>query len=178
MKEEFGGKLTIEWRSFPLRPVPDATVRFKGTYREEAWKRLQALTAGDGIRYEVWSKEEYPTWSLPAAEAAKCAAIQGEIIFERLHLALYEAFFSKGINIALPEEVASLAKEAGCDMDRYQRDIASGQARALVLEDYDIAKSRHAVRAIPTVIINGGAPLVGLHPVEAYRALLLTEPAP
>jgi len=178
LREELGHQLRIEWRSFPLRPVPDPTVRFHGTYREAAWKRIQALTAADGILYEPWSKEEYPTWSLPSLEATKCAALQGEELFERLHLRLYEAFFTRGINIGEPQHVARIAEEAGCEMDQYRVDLESGHARALVLQDVELAARHHGVRAIPTIIIitDNGEPrersLVGLQPIEVYRSAL------
>jgi len=148
-------------------------VTFRGTFREKAWQRVQAQAITDGIRYEPWSGEEFPTWSLPALEAAKCAALQGDDLFERLHLSLYEAFFTRGINIERPEELVTIAEHAGCDMTRYQADLTSGHARALVLSDYESARAQHAVRAIPTVVINGAQPLVGLHPLKAYRSALL-----
>jgi predicted DsbA family dithiol-disulfide isomerase len=183
LREELGHQLKIEWRSFPLRPIADPTVRFHGSYREAAWKRIQALTAAEGIHYELWSKDEYPAWSLPSLEGAKCAALQSEECFERLHLRLYEAFFTRGINIGQPENVARIAEEAGCEMDQYRIDLESGRARALVLRDFELATRQHGVRAIPTIIImNNGEPrersLVGLQPIETYRSALQAREPP
>src|SRR2546429_2969461 len=39
LEEEFGDSLVLEHRAFPLRPAPDPTASFKGTYREQAWLR-------------------------------------------------------------------------------------------------------------------------------------------
>ena len=77
----------IEWKAFPLRPEPDPNVRFKGTYREEGWKRCNAMAEPDGIRFTPYPRDDYPSWSLPALEAAKCVALQGPEPFERLRVA-------------------------------------------------------------------------------------------
>jgi hypothetical protein len=39
----------IEHRAFPLRPAPVPAVGFKGTYREEGWRRCGQMSAEDGI---------------------------------------------------------------------------------------------------------------------------------
>lgn len=121
--------------SFPLRPEPEPSVRFKGTYREEGWKRCNAMAEPDGIHYTPYPRDDYPSWSLPALEAAKCVALQGPEPFERLHLRLYEAFFTRSVNIA----------------------------------DYEGAIVRDRVRAIPTIIVEGGARLTGLVDLATYR---------
>lgn len=164
-----GPQLTIEWKAFPLRPVPDPSAKFKGTYREEAWKRCAAMAEPDGVVYNMWEREDYPDWSLPALEAAKCAALQGEEIFQRLHLRLYEAFFTRGKNIAVAGEVVEVVRESGADMTRFLADYESGKARQWVLQDYEEAVTRNGVRAIPTVVVNGGQPLVGLVSGAEYR---------
>ncbi len=172
LKNELGDRLTIQWKAFPLRAVPDSAATFKGTYREEAWKRCQAQAASDGIVYTLWSRQDYPQWSLPALEAAKCVAFQGAEAFERLHLKLYEAFFSGGRNIANPDEVTEVVKESGADMERFLTDFKGGTARALVLRDYEEAVTRDGVQAIPTVLVSGGRRVVGLVDFAEYRRVV------
>jgi len=171
LKGELGDRLRIEWRAFPLRPLPDPTATFKGTYREEAWKRCRAFAAPDGIVYNLWARDDYPNWSLPALEAAKCVALQGDEAFERLHLRLYEAFFSQGRNIANPDEVAAVVSESGADLERFRTDLESGRARAAVLSDHEEAVTQ-GVRAIPTVVVNGARRIVGLVDFLEYRRVL------
>ena len=167
-----GGRLSINWKAFPLRPTPDPSVTFKGTYRKEAWKRCAAMAEPDGIVFTMWSRNDYPTWSLPALEAAKCVALQGEEAFRRLHLRLYEAFFTRGVNISVPEEVSRVVRESGADMTRFLADYESGKARDRVLHDYEEAVTREGVRAIPTIIGDGGQRVVGLVSAVEYRRML------
>ena len=172
IQQEMGGRLSIEWKAFPLRPVPDPSVTFKGTYREEAWKRCAAMAEPDRVVFTMWSRDDYPTWSLPALEAAKCVALQGEEPFRRLHLQLYEAFFTRGKNIAVPEEVVEIVRESGADMTAFLADYESGKARDWVLHDYEEAVTREGVRAIPTIIGEGGQRVVGLVSAVEYRRML------
>lgn len=167
-------RLTIEWKAFPLRPVPDPSVTFKGTYREEAWKRCRTMAEPDGIVFHMWTRDDYPNWSLPALEAAKCVALQGDDAFQRLHLRLYEAFFTRGKNIAITEEVVEVVRESGADMTRFLPDYESGQARGWILRDYEDAVTVNGVRAVPTVILNGERRLVGLLDQGDYRRTLET----
>jgi predicted DsbA family dithiol-disulfide isomerase len=169
LKDEMGDDLQIQWKAFPLRPEPDPTVAFKGTYREEGWRRCGAMAASDGITYAPWPRDDYPNWSLPALEAAKCVALQGPEAFDRLHLRLYEAFFSRSINIAKPEELLGVVKDTGVDMARFVADWESGVAREAVARDYEEALTRDRVRAIPTIIVEGGRRLTGLVDLPTYR---------
>jgi predicted DsbA family dithiol-disulfide isomerase len=126
------------------------------------------MADGDGLAFTPWTRSDFPNWSLPALEAAKSVARQGRPAFERLHLRLYEAFFTLGRNIANPSEVAEIVRESGADMDRFAADVASGEARTEVVRDYERAVSEHGVRAIPTIVV-GGRRLVGLVELAAYR---------
>ena len=174
-----GDDLVIEWRAFPLRPEPDPDARFKGTRREEGWRRCQAMSEGDGLRFTPWPRHEFPAWSMPALEAAKCAARQGPEVFERLHLDLFAAFFSASVNIADPAELYPVVEASGADMGQFIADFEAGVGRAPVIEDYREAVQRHQMRAIPTVIVDGGPRLTGLTELAAYRkAIEAGRPAP
>jgi predicted DsbA family dithiol-disulfide isomerase len=164
-----GDDLVIQWKAFPLRPEPDPSVSFKGTYREEGWRRCNAMAASDGIMFTPWPRDDYPNWSLPALEAAKCVALQDAGAFDRLHLRLYEAFFGRSINIAKRDELLGVVEEAGVDMTRFLRDWESGVARDAVSRDYEEALGRDRVRAIPTIIVEGGRRLTGLVDLPTYR---------
>ncbi len=120
----------------------------------------------------MWARDDYPTWSLPALEAAKCIALQGDDAFERLHLLLFEAFFSKGINIGKREEVIKVVRGAGVDMDRFLKDYDAGTARAQILKEYEEAITAYQVNSIPTVIFDGGQKVIGATSINEYLKIL------
>jgi predicted DsbA family dithiol-disulfide isomerase len=162
----------LEERAFPLRPAPDPSAKFKGTYREAGWRRCHQMSDGDAV-FTPWPHDDYPSWSLPALEAAKCVALQGDhAVDDRLHLGLFEAFFTKSRNIARPEEVIRVVEAAGADMARFRADYEAGTGRSLVISDYRAAVEEDGVQGIPTVIVpESGERVVGLADLDAYRRL-------
>ena len=160
----------LEHRAFPLRPAPAAGVPFKGTYREEGWRRCNQMSSVDGITFTPWPHATMPNWSMPALEAAKCVARQSDELFERVHPRLYEAYFTKSLNIADPRVVADIVAAEGVDMARFGADLESGAGREAVVKDYEAAVAE-GVRSIPTVIVpETGRALVGLVDATMYRA--------
>jgi predicted DsbA family dithiol-disulfide isomerase len=165
-----GASLVVEHRAFPLRPAPVAPVPFKGTYREDGWRRCGQMAAADGITFTPWPHAQMPNWSLPALEAAKCVARQSEDVFGRVNLALFEAFFTHSRNIADPAIVRDIVAAAGADLRRFDADLESGAGREAVVKDYEAAVAE-GVRSIPTVIVpETGRALVGLVDASMYRA--------
>jgi predicted DsbA family dithiol-disulfide isomerase len=153
--------------------VPAENVAFKGTYREAGWARCNQMSAGDGIVFTPWPHPAMPGWSLPALEAAKIVAKQGEAVFEPVHIALYEAFFTRSLNIADPAVLERIVAEHGADAGRFRADRDAGFARAEVLADYEAAVNEHGVRAIPTVIVpDTGRAIVGLADLSVYRSAI------
>jgi predicted DsbA family dithiol-disulfide isomerase len=162
----------IEHRAFPLRPAPVPPVPFKGTYREAGWQRCGAMSTGDGIVFTPWPHPTLPNWSLPALEAAKCVARQGEALFERVHPRLYEAYFTRSLDIGDPRVVADVVAAEGVDMARLNADLDAGVGREAVVKDYEAAVAE-GVRSIPTVILpQTGRALVGLVDAAMYRAAI------
>jgi predicted DsbA family dithiol-disulfide isomerase len=164
--------LQIERRAFPLRPAPEATTPFQGTRREVTWRRIAAMVEADGIAWKLWQREDYPNWSLPALEAAKCAALQNSKAADDMHFRLFRGFFEEGVNIARPEEILALARQAPLDYDRFVTDFESGMTRRAILDEYDEAVNSSMVYAIPTVIFNDRERVVGALPIEEYMKVL------
>jgi predicted DsbA family dithiol-disulfide isomerase len=147
-----------------------APVPFKGTYREDGWRRCGQMAAVDGLTFTPWPHPQMPNWSLPALEAAKCVARQGDEVFEPINLALFEAFFTHSRNIADPAVVREIVAAAGADLRRFDADLESGAGREAVVKDYEAAVAE-GVRSIPTVIVpETGRALVGLVDATMYRA--------
>src|SRR2546428_2722328 len=107
------------------------------------------MSAADGIRFTPWPHAELPGWSLPALAAAKCVAKQSDELFERVHHALYEAFFTESRNIADAKEVAAIVAAAGADMERFTADFEAGTGPEAGIGDFEAAPGGHGVRSIP-----------------------------
>ena len=168
-----GDRVTIEERAFPLRPAPERGVPFRGTYREAGWQRCGEMSREDGVTFTPWPHPEMPGWSLPALEAAKCVAKQGDDAFQRVHLALFRAYFTESRNIGDPNEVIRIVGEQGVDVDRFVADYRAGIGREAIIADYEAAVNEHGVRSIPTVIVpRTGRYVVGLSDTEEYRAAI------
>jgi predicted DsbA family dithiol-disulfide isomerase len=165
--------VTIERRSFALRPSPDPTAQFRGTRREQGWQRAARLAAPDGVKFTMWTRDDFPTWSIPALAAAKCASFQGNAAFSRMHYALFEAFFTRGKNIANHDEIVEVAQECQLDMERFLADLASGAGQKLAIEEYEESVNRLMVTAVPTVFF-GRARVVGAVPLQEYLQVLET----
>jgi predicted DsbA family dithiol-disulfide isomerase len=171
IEERFGNDVLIERRSFALRPSPDPTAKFRGTYREQGWQRAARLAAPDGVVFNMWQRDDFPNWSIPALAAAKCASFQSKEAYDRMHYALFEAFFARGINIANREEIFSVAEECQLDMERFSADFAAGEGQKLAIEEYEEAINRFMVTAVPTVFF-GQARMVGAVPLQEYLQVL------
>jgi predicted DsbA family dithiol-disulfide isomerase len=171
IEERFGDRLLIERRSFALRPSPDPTAKFRGTYREQGWQRAARLAAADGVVFKLWERDDFPAWSIPALAAAKCASFQSREAYDRMHYALFEAFFTRGLNIAKHVEIFSVAEECQLDMQRFRTDFAAGEGHKLAIEEYEAAVNRFMVTAVPTVFF-GQTRVVGAVPLQEYLQVL------
>lgn len=120
----------------------------------------------------MWTRPDFPQWSLPALQAAKCAELQGPEAFERMHFGLFRAFFEEGVNIGEAAEVIEVARRAGLDMDQFLKDYEQGSQQHRILEEHRQAVSQYGVRAIPTVVIGEAPPIVGAVPLAEYERLL------
>jgi len=106
-------------------------VKFKGTPREAGWRRCGQMSELDGIYFTPWLHEEYPTWSVPTLETAKCVAKQGDEAFDRLHLRPYEAAVTEHGVQAIP---AVVVVETGralvglADLATYRAAVQEAQA--------------------------------------------------
>ena len=126
----------------------------------------------DGIDWKLWERDDYPHWSLPALEAAKCAALQSTRAADDMHFRLFRGFFEQGGNIARPEEVLELARQAPLDFNRFVSDFEAGMTRQAILDEYADAVHTYMVYAIPTVVFNREDSIVGAVPIAEYEKVL------
>lgn len=166
--QELGDKVRLVWRSFPLVPHEIPGNRISA---HSVQGRLRAGQAEPECGIAPWSGERYPTSSMPALEAARCAARQDAEAFDRYDMALFRAFFCESKDISDRSVLVGLAEGVGLDVTRFERDLETGLEHQIVLDDYREALEKYGSMAlgIPLMVLNGGYPLVGALPVEMYR---------
>ena len=120
--------------------------------------------------FRQWDENlPYPSSSMPAQIAGKCALLQGKEAFGHLHGAVFKAFFLDCRDISDGEVLTSLAADVGLDVERFRADYNSGSQENEVLAEYEEGRSEYEGWGVPLAIIGGRFPLVGAVPIEMYR---------
>jgi predicted DsbA family dithiol-disulfide isomerase len=155
---EYQGQVRLQQRAFPLEIFGGGPPNRK-ELELEIW--LAALQEPEA-EFKPF-KEEWPTTTLPAFEAAWCAFQQGEALGHEFDLRIRKAFFAEGRNIGNRDVMLELAYEAGLEMDHFVRLFNSGAALTAVLEEGQIGQEIYKVRGTPTVMLPNGQKL--RHPI-------------
>ncbi len=166
LQEEYGPRLTVAWRAFPLRPEDGQSVSTPHVNQS----RLRALLEEDSPAYKPWPEGKLlPSSSLPALEATKAAQLQGPEAFERLHWRLFRAYFEENQDIGQREVLLALAEEVKLDVAHLAAALESRSLRDEVLADYAEALRDFPGFGIPLALFGGRYPVMGAVPVEMYR---------
>jgi len=150
-------------RPFPLELI-DGESAPRDILEQEWW--LAAIQEPAAV-FAPHSGDDWPTTTLPAFEAAWCAARQGEDAFANYDLRVRRAFFAEGRNIGRQDVLREIAEEVGLDGKRFERDFASGEARPAVIEEARLGRERYRVRGTPTLMLADGTKLH--HPIAYPR---------
>lgn len=162
----------LRWTVFPLHPeTPEEGTELSELFagREEQMEsmqvRLRRLAAAEGLPLA----ERARTYnSGRAQELGKWAEAQGK--GDPFRRAVYRAFFVEGRNIALVDELAGIAREAGLSGDEARAVLAAGRFRAAVEADWERA-TELGVTAVPTHLC-AGKRLVGFAPYDDFVQLI------
>jgi predicted DsbA family dithiol-disulfide isomerase len=167
LKEEYGEKVTINWKSFPLDPY-GLQPRYSVERLNEG--RLRAGREENSLQFEPWPKNKpLPDSSIPAHKAAKCAQIQGEGVFERYQIALMKAYSSHCEDIADHQTLISLAEEVRLDVKKFISDLESEWPLKRALAEREEGVQNADVIGVPTVIVGELAVLEAAVPLEVYK---------
>jgi hypothetical protein len=152
---EFAGRATLCIRPYPLELI-DGFAAPRDVLDQEWWLAAIQEPLAEFRRH---SGDDWPTTTMPAFEAAWCAAQQGEAAFADFDLRVRRAFFAEGRNIGRPEVLHEIAGEAGLDLRQFARDFASGAARPAVVEEARLGREEYRVRGTPTLMRADGQKL-------------------
>lgn len=166
VKEEYGDEVNIIWKSRPM-VVGDIPDRKISPHSMES--RARAAFEEEGL-FNPWDENQpYPSSSMPAQIAGKCALHQGEEAFERFHEAVFRAFFRECRDVSKREVLISLATDTGLDMKRFSTDFEDDERRQEVLADAEEVRSQYHGWGIPLTVVGGRMPIEGAAPTEVYR---------
>lgn len=167
LKEEYGDKIVIDWKSFPLDPYG---WRPKYPVNRINQSRIRAGEEEESLNIKPWPEDKaLPGSSIPAHEAAKCAQVQGREAFECYHMALMKAYFSDCKDISDREVLVSLAEEVQLDVPKFISDLEGDLPKSRVLAEYEEAVTDGNIIGVPTVIFGERAVLETAVPLELYR---------
>jgi predicted DsbA family dithiol-disulfide isomerase len=152
---EFQGRATLRIRPFPLELI-DGESAPRDILDQEWWLAAIQEPAAD---FAPYSGDDWPTTTLPAFEAAWCAARQGEEAHATYDLRVRRAFFAEGRNIGRWDVLREIAEETGLDRQRFDQDVTSGEARPAVVEEARLGRERYRVRGTPTLMLADGTKL-------------------
>jgi hypothetical protein len=156
---DFRGRATLRIRPFPLELI-DGESAPRDILDQEWW--LAAIQEPAAI-FTPYSGDDWPTTTLPAFEAAWCAARQGDDALASYDLRVRRTFFAESRNIGRRDVLREIAEETGLDLERFDRDFNSGAARSAVIEDARLGREHYNVRGTPTLMLANGRKL--RHPI-------------
>ena len=169
VEREYGDRVRIHWRAFPL--IPDQQPGRRVTQKTREGRQRVAAEELGALFVTPEIDTALPASSVPAQTAAKCAERQGEDASARFRQALFVAQFSDNLDISRRDVLWALARQCGLDVDRFEADYASGEAYEAVLHDCAEGAAWFGVSALPTVIFDEKLSLVGAVPTERYRLM-------
>lgn len=109
--------------------------------------------------------------SVNAALAARAAQEQGK--FWEYHDLLYENQAPANSGGFSDENLTGLAREAGLDVEKFQKSFQSGRYQEAVQADFEEGQQR-GISGTPAFIVNDRT-LIGLQPLETFEQVIEEE---
>jgi predicted DsbA family dithiol-disulfide isomerase len=170
--QEFGEDVTIEWRSFLLRPEPEPRPMEKFVKYTKSWENPAALEPR--ATFNQWSGENQPpSHSVPSAIAGKVAASQGNAAYHSYSERLFKAYFTENRTISDREVLNDLAGEADLDVEAFDAywDANADELQKAVFNDY-VTAIQSEITGVPAVVVNRQWVLPGALDTEQYRRVI------
>ena len=160
---EYEGRVSLRVRPFPLEVMAGEAAPRRILEQEWWLAAIQEPLA----EFKPFEGDDWQTTTLPAFEAAWCAAQQSEAAFLEFDLRIRRAFFAEGRNIGRREVLLELASATGLDVKRMTVELESGRPREVVLADARLGQEHYPVRGTPTIMLADGTKL--RHPIAFAR---------
>jgi len=121
------------------------------------WKcfSLEQAHSSKGGDFKLWDHSDVANRSLKPLQAAKCAQLQGNDLFDTFHMLLFEALHQRKKDIKSEAVLKSIAGEAHLDVPKFMEDLKSDVSSRWVFEDHIEAVKEYDVFGVPTLVFNG-----------------------
>lgn len=161
----------MEWLGIEIHPdTPpggrSVTDLFKQGDVDRMMKHLRAMGVPLGI---IFSDITRISNSRLALQAGEFAEEHGR--FDELHEALFQAYFSQGLDIGDQEVIMELGRVVGLDVELLGKALQEGSYLPKLKQAQEEA-SRLGVTGVPTFFLGDGKSLVGAQPLEVFRKTL------
>ncbi|MFQ5398867.1 MAG: DsbA family protein [Anaerolineae bacterium] len=179
IQEEYGGKIELVYKTYPLGPTKDEITRMFGTpERAKAkilnhWRATKRLPGSEPINPDLMASRPFPyPYSMPPLRAVKAAEFQGGMTAHpRMYDRLQRAHLVEARDVADPEVLFDCARDIGLDMARFRADFENEASRTAVMADLSDAHAL-GISGTPTVVFNEKWVLSGAVPIELYRQVI------
>ena len=173
-----GDKIAVEYKSFELDPsasrevVSSTAERFARKYgmsRKSAEKKIEDISGmgrAEGLDFKYISTRYTNTFD--SLRLAKFAAEKGHPEMNRV---LFDAYFTRNLELADHEVLVGLAVEVGMDAKETRDFLRSDKYAMEVRADEDEAM-RLGVHGVPYFLINGKYAVPGAVPTDILRSTL------
>lgn len=168
MKNHFGNKVYISWKSFLLKQAGDTPDRAKFVRYSQGWESIH--NQEKRTEFRPWEGDnDPPSGSLPAQIAHKLVSELWPEKAMLMHYRLLEAYFSEhrtisdwGVLTELVSEIDADSSEFLVMLNERKNDLTN-----LVIKEHNEAVNQ-GVTAVPTVLINHVLPVPGAQESETY----------
>ena len=168
-----GDSISIEWKSFLLRPMPEERTLEDFTEYTRSWARPAGMERRTTFTTPWSGDNPPPTHSVPSAIAGKVASQFGGEVADRYHRRLLEAYFTENRTISDRSVLLDVAAESGLDRDEFASsfDDQGSPLKREVFDDYNLAVNS-GVTGVPAVVVDGRYLITGAVEADEYRAVL------
>lgn len=168
LRDDFGGRVALAWRSYLLRPHPKpgrSIDEFRAYTR--SWARPAAEP--DAPAFRIWDGDAGPpSHSMPPHLVAKAAATLGPEAFDQIHGRLLAAYFGDNRDITDPRTLMAIWDEAGLPLEAFARAGDTGLVDVVVREHNEAVSL--GLGGVPAVqLVGNDVALPGALPYESYR---------
>ena len=167
-----GAAITIEWRSFLLRPEPKTPDQAAFVKYTQSW--LRAAEMEPAASFQVWATDNpQPSSSLPPHVATKAIELVDPAKTATFHRRLLAAYFTENRTISDWEVLYALAEEVGVARDQLSTAVDEHRETLTetVIDEHNDAMAQ-GITAGPTTVIAGVLPVPGAQDADTLEALV------